>query len=142
MKTLACLMLGALALAACSKRGELKPDEAPVAEPTPHAALPSPTPTPQLRASKDRGSYVVAKGDNLWNIAGKRQVLGDSFHWPLLYKQNRDQIIDPDIIEPEWRLDFRRSYSAEEKAEAVEIASERPPYVPHTQPMPMKMEKY
>jgi hypothetical protein len=45
-------------------------------------------------------SYTVVKGDHLWGIAGKPQHYGNSFAWPIIYKANRDQIKNPDLIYP------------------------------------------
>lgn len=45
-------------------------------------------------------SYNVVKGDHLWGIAGKKDHYGNSFAWPVIYKANRDQIKNPDLIYP------------------------------------------
>jgi nucleoid-associated protein YgaU len=45
--------------------------------------------------------YTVVRGDHLWGIAGKSEHFGNSFAWPVLYKANRDQIKDPDLIYPD-----------------------------------------
>lgn len=37
----------------------------------------------------------VQSGENLANIAARKEVYGDPFLWPLIYKANRDQIKDP-----------------------------------------------
>src|SRR5665811_1872416 len=42
--------------------------------------------------------YTVISNDTLWGIADK--VLKDALQWPLLFKANRDQIQDPDLIYP------------------------------------------
>jgi len=56
-------------------------------------------------------TYDVVKGDCLWDIAGKKNVYADSFQWPLLWKANRDQIQNPDLIEVGWRLNVGSDYS-------------------------------
>jgi len=38
---------------------------------------------------------TVFPGENLANIAARKEVYGDPFLWPLIYKANRDQIKDP-----------------------------------------------
>ena len=43
--------------------------------------------------------YVVVKGDNLTKI-GKKYGLG----WKEIYEANKDQIKDPDLIQPGWKL--------------------------------------
>jgi len=45
-------------------------------------------------------SYTVVKGDCLWNIAKKKEHYGNAFAWPIIYKANRDQIKNPDLIYP------------------------------------------
>jgi nucleoid-associated protein YgaU len=50
----------------------------------------------ELRAAKM--TYAVVKGDSLWRIAGKSEVYGNPFQWPLIYKANADKIKDADLI--------------------------------------------
>ena len=45
-------------------------------------------------------SYTVVRGDCLWNIAKKKEHYGNGFAWPIIYKANRDQIKNPDLIYP------------------------------------------
>lgn len=45
-------------------------------------------------------SYTVVKGDHLWGIAKKKEHYGNPFAWPVIYKANRDQIKNPDLIYP------------------------------------------
>ena len=44
--------------------------------------------------------YKVVRGDNLWNIAKKEQLYDDPYMWPRIYRENKDQIKDPDLIYP------------------------------------------
>ncbi|MFA3782981.1 LysM peptidoglycan-binding domain-containing protein [Melioribacteraceae bacterium 4301-Me] len=44
--------------------------------------------------------YTVVKGDCLWNIAKKKDIYDNPFAWPKIYKSNRDQIKNPDLIYP------------------------------------------
>ena len=46
-------------------------------------------------------SYKVVRGDHLWGIARKKAHYGNGFAWPIIYKANRDQIKDPDLIYPD-----------------------------------------
>lgn len=46
------------------------------------------------------GDYTVVRGDSLWTISAKGDVYGDPYQWPLIYKANRDQIKDADLIYP------------------------------------------
>jgi nucleoid-associated protein YgaU len=45
-------------------------------------------------------NYTVVKGDCLWNIAKKKEHYDNPFAWPMIYKANRDQIKNPDLIYP------------------------------------------
>lgn len=45
-------------------------------------------------------TYTVKKGDCLWYIAGYPEIYGNPLRWPLIYKANKDQIKDPDLIYP------------------------------------------
>jgi len=91
---------------------------------------------------KSKGlKYVVKKGDTLWDIAAMGKIYSDNFLWPLLFKANRDQIEDPDIIEVGQELIVRKDWSKEEKMDARQKAKDTPPYVPHTKPrkkLPLK----
>lgn len=49
-------------------------------------------------------TYNVVRGDNLWNIAKKDEIYADPYMWPRIYRQNRDQIKDPDLIYPKQKL--------------------------------------
>ncbi|MEV6400960.1 LysM peptidoglycan-binding domain-containing protein [Streptomyces sp. NPDC051907] len=65
---------------------------------------------------EDRAPYTVQPGDSLSLIA--QQQLGDGDEWPALYRANREQIADPDLIHPGQRLDL--------PARAEPTAPERP----------------
>ena len=45
-------------------------------------------------------NYTVVKGDHLWGIAKKKEHYTNPFAWPIIYKANRDQIKNPDLIFP------------------------------------------
>ena len=72
--------------------------------------------------------YVVNKGDNLWDIAGRTNVYDDSFKWVLIYKSNRDSISDPDVIEIDQEFEIKHDYSIFETNAAVQQAKDWPPY--------------
>lgn len=45
-------------------------------------------------------NYTVVRGDHLWGIAKKKEHYNNPFAWPVIYKANRDQIKNPDLIFP------------------------------------------
>ena len=71
------------------------------------------------------GQYQVVRGDNLWNIAGKSEIYANSYQWPLIYKANRDQIKDADVISSGQVLNIDRNASAADAAAAVKHAKTR-----------------
>lgn len=124
---IACLAASLAVVAGCSKPPVLKPE---------------PTPTPVVEKVDTTSNYVVKPGDSLWKIATTDSVMGDPFRWPLLYKANRDQIQDPDLIEPKQDLQFKKDYSESEVADAVKKAKVTPPYAPHATPRKSLPVKY
>lgn len=49
-------------------------------------------------------TYEVVRGDHLWGIASKREIYDDPYMWPRIYRANKDQISDPDLIYPQQML--------------------------------------
>ena len=47
-------------------------------------------------------TYIVKKGDSLWNISKKE--LGDGARWKEIYNLNKDKIKNPDLIYPDQKL--------------------------------------
>ncbi len=93
------------------------------------------TPKKVAKAEKiSKDSYTVEKSDTLWGIAGKSEVYSDSFQWPLIFKANRDSIKDPDLIYPKQNFTITKGHSAEEVANAKNLAMKTPKYVPHSKP--------
>lgn len=76
-------------------------------------------------ASAGADTYTVERGDSLWGISGKSSIYGDSYQWPLIYKANRDQIKDADLIYPNQVLDIDRNASSDEIDAAIEHAKTR-----------------
>jgi nucleoid-associated protein YgaU len=77
------------------------------------------------KAGAGAGQYQVVRGDNLWNIAGKSEIYSDSYQWPLIYKANRDQIKDADLISSGQVLNIDRNASSADVAAAVKHAKTR-----------------
>jgi nucleoid-associated protein YgaU len=94
------------------------------------------TAKPKEEAKSEGGEksdhYVVRHGDSLWKISGKSKIYGNHFQWPLLFIANRDQIKDPDLIQPKWDLKVNRNASGDEVASAVKKAKDTPRFEPHT----------
>ena len=76
-------------------------------------------------ASGGVDNYTVVRGDNLWNISGKDQIYGDPYQWPLIYKANRSQINDPDLIFPGQNFAIDRNASSSEIDAAINHARTR-----------------
>ncbi len=114
------------------------PPPAPVEQaPPPVAEQPTPEPTtapPPPPEPEPCSKYIVVKGDTLWDISAKNLAYQDNFQWPLIFKANRDQIKDPDLIYPKQEFCIRHDFSKEEMDKARQDAIETPKYVPHTQP--------
>lgn len=70
-------------------------------------------------------NYTVMRGDNLWSISGRSDVYGNPYHWPLIYKANRDKIQDADLIYPGQVFDIERNVSAADMDAAASHARNR-----------------
>ncbi|MXZ80557.1 MAG: LysM peptidoglycan-binding domain-containing protein [Gammaproteobacteria bacterium] len=68
---------------------------------------------------------MVAEGDNLWNIAAHEEVYFLPEQWPLIYKENLEQITDADLIYPGQVLDIPRGMAQDEIDAAVHHARNR-----------------
>jgi len=75
--------------------------------------------------SGGENSYEVVGGDNLWNISAKDSIYSNPYQWPLIYKANRDQIKDADLIHPGQVFDIDRSASGADVDAAVNHAKTR-----------------
>lgn len=53
-------------------------------------------------------THTVTKGECLWWIAEYKQVYNDPFMWPLIFKANRGQIDNPDLIYPGQQFEIPR----------------------------------
>ena len=53
-------------------------------------------------------TYKVVRGDCLWMISAKPEIYNNAAKWPTIYRANRDQIKDPDLIEIGWVLRIPR----------------------------------
>jgi hypothetical protein len=109
---------------------------APETAPTPEPTEPPAPPPPEVKPPKANPckNYIVIKGDTLWGISGMGLAYRDNFQWPLIFKANRDQITDPDLIYPKQEFCIRQDFTDEDVKKARKDASDTPKYVPHTKP--------
>jgi nucleoid-associated protein YgaU len=70
-------------------------------------------------------SYTVVRGDSLWGISARSDIYGNPYQWPLIYKTNRNQIKDADLIYPGQQFDIERNASAMEIDAAINHARTR-----------------
>jgi hypothetical protein len=90
--------------------------------PAPKAAAPAAAAMP---AEPKNDVYTVVKGDCLWCISGKSEIYNDPYQWPVIYRANRDQIKDADLIYPGQELAIDRNASDALKAAADKHARNR-----------------
>jgi nucleoid-associated protein YgaU len=84
-------------------------------------------------------NYTVVKGDCLWNIAKKKDHYANPFAWPVIYKANRDQIKNPDLIFPKQIFKIP-NLTEEEKAKFEKVRRNYKP-APPTQSQTPAAEK-
>lgn len=135
-KLLVMFLVAALAVFffGCAAKQTVKPDTTPADTGT-GAVEEEATPVPEGM------KYVVQRGDTLWGISSMGKIYQDPFQWPLLFKANRDQVEDPDMIEVGQSLDVKKDFGSDEISDAVQKAKDTPPYKPHSAPrktLPLK----
>jgi nucleoid-associated protein YgaU len=104
------------------------PEPAPVEEAVVEEVVETAVEEPAPVEATGKGSHTVLKGDNLWSISESSDVYDDPFQWPVIYKANRDQIKDPDLIYPDQQFELPRDSSQEEIDAAVHEAKTRGPW--------------
>lgn len=97
------------------------------AEKKPEPVKREPAPAPAT-SSSGKTSHTVERGDCLWTISEGQDVYDDPFKWPLIYKANRDQIKDPDLIYPDQTFSIPRDSSSDDVDDAVHEAKTRGPW--------------
>ena len=92
-------------------------------------AAPAPAPAPAAPAAAPAAPaddvHVVVAGEHLWGISGYSQIYNDPYQWPLIFKRNRDQIKDADLIYPGQELKIQRDLNEEQVMQAIEHAKTR-----------------
>ncbi|HHJ81277.1 MAG TPA: DUF4398 domain-containing protein [Candidatus Tenderia electrophaga] len=89
----------------------------------PAPAKPASRPTPV--AAPESMTYVVNKNDSLWKIAAKNSVYGDPWLWPLILKNNINQIKTADFISPGLVLNIDKKPSPTDVNTAIQYAKQR-----------------
>ena len=112
-----------------AKQASQAASEGTQATPAPATTATATTTAAVTPAPKGIVGYVVQKGDHLWGISAKPAVYGDPYQWPLLYKRNRDEIYDPDLIYPGQVLQIERDLSQTQINIAVNHAKTRGAWV-------------
>lgn len=74
------------------------------------------------RIDKEISVYMVKTGDCLWNIAKKEEIYNDPWCWPLIYKQNKGQIENPNLIYEDQPLNILVNPTDKEKGSAKKQA--------------------
>jgi nucleoid-associated protein YgaU len=94
----------------CSKKVKTEPEVVVVEEKTVIVEEPVTDPMQVYKAEYDAlpVSHTVTKGECLWWIAEYKHVYNDAFMWPMIYKANRAQIKNPDLIYPGQQFDVPR----------------------------------
>ena len=67
----------------------------------------------------------MVEGNNLWGIACKEEVYNVPEKWPLIYRANKDQIEDADLIYPGQVLAIPRDSTQSEIDAAINHAKTR-----------------
>jgi nucleoid-associated protein YgaU len=75
-------------------------------------------------------NWVVSKGECLWKISEYEKIYSDPFQWPVIYKANKFQLKDPDLIFPGQSLVIPRNVPQDQIDEAIRFAKRRPWPVP------------
>ena len=70
-------------------------------------------------------AYTVSQGDSLWGIAGKSEVYGNSYEWPLIYKNNASKIKDADLIYPGQEFEINKNPTEAARDAAIKHARNR-----------------
>ncbi len=85
----------------------------------------------QRKASLKPAFHLVNRGECLWVISEYEKVYDNPFQWPLIYKANRSQIRDPDLIFPGQDFKIPRDPSKGEITQAIYTAKNRGPWSLH-----------
>jgi LysM repeat protein len=110
------------------KQTTQQPDDQP--EHAPEVVQPTPMEVYEATYASLPTEHKVVKGECLWWIAEYKQIYNDPFMWPLIYKANRDQIKDPDLIYPNQVFSIPRDFTLDELKKSRRQAGAPKPYLP------------
>jgi hypothetical protein len=132
----AVVLAGAVALLACGCAAKkINTTDVPNSPEEPKVVVaPTPVPQPSATPVPVGQKYVVKKGDTLWSISRQTGIYSNSFEWPLIFKTNRDEIVDPDEIEVGEVLMIQQGISSDQIKRAIQLASDTPAFVAHAKP--------
>jgi nucleoid-associated protein YgaU len=71
-----------------------------IKEKTPVVQQSIPLPKKIEKTETKSTEYVVKKGENLWKIAGLKEIYGDSTKWQKIYDANRSKLKSPNHVYP------------------------------------------
>lgn len=94
----------------------------------PLPAKPKVTERPMISPLSMPSSHNVVKGESLWVISEYKDIYKNPFQWPLIYKANKNQIKDPDLIFPGQTLTISRDSTYKEKEDAIRFSKTRGPW--------------
>lgn len=117
------ILLMSLGLAVGCATTEEAAEEAPADQTETQTAQTEETSAAETNQGSD--SYQVNRGDNLWDISGKDDIYANPYQWPLIYKANRSQIKDADLIYPGQTFDIDRNASSSDVDAAIQHAKTR-----------------
>ena len=122
-KALGAGLISVVLLAGCAsaKQAPATAEAAPAPAPAPEPAA---APEPMMEKPAD-DVHVVVAGEHLWGISGYSQVYNDPYQWPLIFKRNRDQIEDADLIYPGQELKISRDLTEDQVQQAIQHAKTR-----------------
>ncbi len=72
--------------------------------------------------------HIVQRGESLWVISRNIDIYGDPYLWPLIYKSNRNQINDPDLIYPGQNFTIPRDVPDWKVKNSIRYAKHRGPW--------------
>jgi nucleoid-associated protein YgaU len=125
------VLLSAFAVAGCATASKTQSVDAGAS----NTATVAKTSAKHLHSRKSSaGTITIEKGQTLWGIAQSESAYGKACNWPLLYKANKADVQDPDLIYPGQVLKVPQEVPAVERDNACKASTKVGPYEPHSKP--------